>query len=44
MLNNSTLEHFISGAALGILILIVTKSLGVIKLRFLNFKSLYKFQ
>jgi len=44
MLNNSTLELFISGVALGILILILIKGLGVIKLRYLNFKWLYKFQ
>lgn len=44
MLNNSTLALFISGVALGILILILIKGLGLIKLRYLNFKWLYKFQ
>ena len=44
MLNNSTLELFISGVALGILILILIKGLGVIKLRYLNFTWLYKLQ
>ena len=44
MFDNSALELFILGVILGVLILILIKCFGVIKLRYLNFKWLYKFK
>ena len=44
MFDNSALELFILGVILGVLILILIKYFGVIKLRYLNFKWLCKFQ
>ena len=44
MFDNSALELFILGVILGLLILILIKCFGVIKLRYLNFKWLYKFK
>ncbi|SVB13115.1 uncharacterized protein METZ01_LOCUS165969, partial [marine metagenome] len=44
MFDNSALELFILGVILGVLILILIKCFGVIKLLYLNFKWLYKFK
>lgn len=44
MFDNSALELFILGVILGVLILILIKCFGVIKLLYLNFKWLHKFK
>jgi len=44
MFDNIALELFILGVILGVLIFILIKCFGVIKLRYLNFKWLYKFK